>query len=504
MTTIFLVERTRPIRRQDPTSERAVSSRSPIVTLIYYLVFGSGYYQLLFNKRHKLHETRPNMNNEAATLTQRQDSLRETFELFNLETNLNSSLLSYGLNLGFIERRPADDRLSIVNLNIYPTNENKLVFGLLIELIVRVGIFIPASNLIRVAIEFGDKDNDRDNLMKCFYIMATILHQVINFDETSMRTINRVLLCVAVTLFSLTKIDSKPCEDMVRFKQKIKRRLLTDYYLWCLMLAMTFVLTFASTIVINPERVQGYDIHFYQMALNCFVSLHLSNSMRIIGYGRLIPLIIGTPLLFYDVGDEVTAIKALSLGTTYLLFWLSDWREMVDWNHSMLCEAGICKILNAEPGNLKHKFRKAKGKFDEWRLEEGLDDDGWFMLLDAPTNIPTTPPSGSQGAPTSSRSRPNDTSAPATTPNGDHRQQVPLVTEAGSSEGHDQGADDSESRSHGSSLDEGQEAVAGGLLVDEDNEMFGRLIDFSDRVIYLPSRNPLLTSLAAIVLIVWK
>jgi hypothetical protein len=428
------------------------------------------------------------MNDDGSiTALQQQDSLHEAIELFNLEAHSNSSLLNYGLNLGFIERRPNDGRLTIELLNLYPMSKDKVAENLLFEFLIRLGIFIPATNSVKIAIDLDEGDKDREYTFKCLYILSIILNQIFNFDEISIRTINRLLLSVAIILFSLTKIDSRPCADMRKFKQRIRRRLLIDYYLWCLLFAMSFVLTCASSVFINLERVNGIDLHFIQLVLNKFVALHLCSSMGMIGYGRLIPLIIGTPLLFLDVGDEITLAKATCLAVSYFFFWLSDWREMVDWNHSMLCEAGICKILNTEPGNLKQVFRKAKNKFDEWRVEEGLDDDGWFILLDTPTNNPTPE--------TTIRPQPSESSSS-------------VGQRSGSSENDQEFNEGDEDEDHDREPEEEQDddGVDEEPVDDNENLMPGgrHLIDFSDRVIYLQSRNPLLTSLAAIMLIVWK
>lgn len=445
------------------------------------------------------------MNDGPVTALQQQDSLHEAFELFNLETHNNSTLLSYGLNLGFIERRPNDGRLTIELLNLYPMSKDKFAENLLFEFLIRLGIFIPATNSVKIAIDVGDGNHDREHIIKCLYILSIILNQIVNFDEISIRTINRLLLSVAIILFSLTRIDSRPCADMIKFKQKIRRRLLIDYYLWCLLFAMSFVLTCASPVYINLERVHGIDLHIIQMILNKFAALHLCSSIGMIGYGRLIPLIIGTPLLFLDVGDEITLAKATCLAISYFFFWLSDWREMVDWNHTMLCEAGICKILNTEPGNLKHVFKKAKSKFDEWRVEEGLDDDGWFILLDAPTNNlthdgTTIRPNANDSSSSSSSSSPS--SSTGTTPESSENPQE--TNESTSDNEGEQNEDDEDRNGEPEEQDDGVEGAEEELDEDE-NMMHGRqLIDYSDRVIYLQSRNPLLTSLAAIMLIVWK
>jgi hypothetical protein len=441
------------------------------------------------------------MNDGQSIALQQQDSLHEAFELFNLETHNNSSLLSYGLNLGFIERRPNDGRLTIELLNLYPMSKEKFTESLIYEFLIRLGIFIPATNSIKIAIDVGDEDNNREQFLKSLYIISIVLNSIVQFDEISIRTINRLLLSVAIILFSLTKIDSRPCADMRKFKQKIRRQLLIDYYLWCLLFAMSFVLTCASSVFINLERVHGIDLHFIQLILNNLVALHLCSSIAMIGHGRLVPLIIGTPLLFLDVGDEITLAKGACLAVSYFFFWLSDWREMVDWNHLMLCEAGVCKILNTEPGNLKQIFKKAKNKFDEWRVEEGLDDDGWFILLDTPTN--NLAPDG-----TTIRPHANDSSSSAGT--------SPESSENNQQEVNNDDSEDNERQDEhnhgeppeddtGERLDEDDGEEEAELDDDNQNVQPGRqLIDYSERVIYLQSRNPLLTSLAAIMLIVWK
>lgn len=417
--------------------------------------------------------------------------IHEASELYNLQTQTNSSLLEFGLNLGFIERRPIDGRLTIESLNVFPSSSRKLFERLMTEFVLRLGMFIPATSLVNIAIQSNPHDPDREDALRCVYIFSILLHQIVNYDKTSVRTINRLLVCVAIILFSLTTTNSKPCNNMESFKKKIRTRLLVDYYLWTITLAMSYVLTCTSPLYINLELTHGIEMHTYHTLVTVFCVMHLCINMRLIGYGRLAPLIEGTSLLFLDAGDDITPMKCAVLFLLYLRFWASDWRELVDWNHSMLCEAGICELLNEGTGKLSAKVEKAKRKFDDWRLEEGMDDDGWFILLDAPARGTTT-----FRAPNESSSD-GTNSVDANTTHSDDQ----INRNTGGNNEQNQTHSDSDEIDQENDDENSEEEDDDD---DDDDAMNGQQVIDSERVIYLQSRNPLLTSLAIIILVLWK
>ena len=435
---------------------------------------------------------------DGPTATPTQLALLEAFELQNLQTN--TSLLEYGLQMGFIKLRTHSGRLTMELLNAYPMSPWKLVQSLLLETFMRLGIFIPAIGLVKLALD-SDSDsnqtstttatttpnrhsssesNHHEGTLRLFYVLFIIAHQFSYFDDTSIRSMHRLFMCIAIILFSWTTTNSPPCKDMIKFKKKIQHKLRIDYYLWCLLLAMDLVSTCSTPVHISPERYYGIESHMVQVLLSTFCVSHLSCSMRMIGHGRLVPIIIGTPLIFLDAGEDITLVKAITLVCCYLCFWCLDWRELVDWNHTMLCEAGICKILASEQGNLKHIARTAKRKFDYWRMEEGLDDDGWFILLDAPAAQSSV---RSQQARETSEQADEDSSQESTS-NQAAEEETPSSSSSSSSSSSDE---QTEPNSHR-----------------DQNVTRQQLLDYSERLVYLQSRNPLLTSLAAIMLMIWK
>lgn len=388
--------------------------------------------------------------------------LQEASELYNLEIS-NSTLLDYGLRMGFINCS-SSGHIIIDSLNMKLMSDGQIIKGILIEALVRLGIFLSACNLVKIAID--SKPNQRSQTTASqarpqmideyediregcigLYVLAILVHQVSSFDETSIRTLNRMSMTIAMILFTVTSADTKPCENMRKFKHKIRHRLMVDYYLWFLLLAMDFVLTCSSPFHTNLENVYGIELNLSHIVLSLYCSMHLSDTMQMIGQGGLTPLILGTPLIFLDAGDNITPVKAVILGFYYFRFYCSEWRELIDWNHSLLCQADICKILSQESGNLTQIIEKAKSKFDHWRTEEGLDDDGWFLILDPPLN------------------------------------QVNLSHEDAANENDDEDDEPSEGRA---------------------NRNEQQIVDYTDRAIYLQSRNPLLTSLAVVMLLVWQ
>lgn len=436
--------------------------------------------------------------------TTRVESLKEAFQLQSLSTNSSATLLEYCLQMGFVEKRLDDDRILMRTLNVYPMSDNRLVGSLAIEILVRLGIFIPATGLVKLAIDDSSRgsiaqDNEYEKARYLIYILSILVHQFINFDKVSVRTINRLLMCLAIILFSLSSTNSPPCDDMKKFKFKIRRRLQIDYYLWSLLLAMNFILTWTSPMHINPELAYATEMHLLHQLWTCLCCLQLCLNMKIIGNGRLNPIIVGTPLMFLDIGDEISVIKSSSLILCYIMFWCLDWRELVDWNHPMLCEAGICKLLNTEGGNLRHLAGKARQKFEYWLMEEGIDDDGWFILLDPPiaargsgANSTVLRPQSNHE---SSRNAADEDRDHDNNPNG-HNSSTSETSSVGDEAFLDEEEEEYESdEDEEEEEDEGEEDIVGGHR---------RLIDMNDRVIYLQSRNPLLTSLAALMLLVWK
>lgn len=382
------------------------------------------------------------------------NTLQESFELYNLQTN--SSLLDYGLQMGFIERTK-NGEMTIDSLNIKLMSGSQVVQSVLLEILMRLGVYLSATGLIKLAIENDSDDLDSEDSLKALYIISVFVHQFVNFDhKTIFRSINRSLMCIAIILFSLTTSNTKPCEDMKKFKHTIRHRLYGDYYLWSLLFCIDLVLTCSSPLHISIEQFYGTELNMMSNFITAYCVIHLSHSMQFIGNGRLIPIIFGTPLIFLDSSDDITLVKGLFLVLYYICFWCSDWRELADWNHPLIHDAGCCKILNQKPcKRLRFLIRDARRKFDEWRHEEGLNDEGWFLLLDPPAEQRTNPTTLDNIAPIE----------------GDDTEEV--------GEEEDQN-DDSNQR---------QQQLQ---------------IDFSNRLIYLQSRNPLLIWLATIILIVWK
>lgn len=369
------------------------------------------------------------------------DPLQEAFELQNLQSN--TSLLEYGLRLGLIEEKQ-NGQIIMELLNIKLMSSSQIFRTIVLELLMRLGVFVSATGLVKSAIDSHGDTPDAEDGMKCLYVISIIAHQIMNFDELSIRTINRILMSIAIILFSLTSSNTtQPCEDMKKFKQRIKNQLAVDYYLWCLLFAMDLVLTCTSPLHINLEQEYGYELNISHVVFTTCCVINLNASMQIMGHGRLVPLIFGSPLIFLDAGDSITMAKGLFLFLHYLLFWSAKWRDLVDCNHSMLCEAGVCKLLSKEKGNLWFIVWKSMRKLYHWRMEEGLDDEGWFLLLDPPASH--SDPVGVSN--TTENEAPTD--------------------------------------------DRGQ---------DQEHQ----LADYTGRVVYLQSRNPLLTSLAAIILMVWR
>lgn len=373
--------------------------------------------------------------------------IQEAFELLNLQIN-NSTLLDYGLHTGLIERL-TNGQMIMSLLNIKLMTGGEMFKSVLIEFLIRLGIFISASSFVKTAIESNVQNQDADDGILGLYVFSILIHQITNFDTVSLRTINRLLMTMAILLFSITTPNSAPCESMRNFKKRMKRRLIVDYYLWCLLFAMDLILTCSSPLHINLEQEYGIEFNIAHLILTVYCVLHLSKSMQMIGHGRLTPLILGTPLLFLDAGDSISSAKGTLLFMYYARFWLSDWRELVDWNHVMLCEAGVCSVLCNGRGDLSHIRREAKTKFHDWLLEHGLDDNGWFILLDPPANMT----------------------------NGS------IVTDSGTQPDTDENED------------EDARPATSEILIER---------DYTGRAIYLRSRNPLLTSLAAVIIIMLK
>lgn len=384
--------------------------------------------------------------------------IQEALELQNFQ--INSTLLDYGLNTGLIERL-SNGQMIMGLLNIKLMSGSQVVRSVLLEFFMRLGVFVSATSLVKMAIDSDQQDTDAEDGIRGLYILSIVAHQVVNFDSTNIRTINRLLMSMAILLFSITTPNSPPCENMKNFKQKIRKRLAIDYYLWCLLFAMDLVLTCSSPLHINLEQEYGTELNVSHVMLSSYCVIHLSKSLQMIGHGRLSPLIMGTPLLFLDAGDSMSAFKGLSLFLYYLCFWCSDWRELVDWNHLMLCDAGVCNVLSNERGTLRQIKKKAKLKFDDWLIEHGLDDEGWFILLDPPT----------------------------------HRGNESIVTPSGVNS-------ENEGTQSAETNHEGTEETS--ITATEQERSHLREVDYSGRAIYLQSRNPLLTSLAAIIIIVWK
>lgn len=388
-------------------------------------------------------------------------TLQEAFELYNLETN--SSLLNFGLNMGLIEKTTNND-MTMNSLNIKLMSESQVIQSVLLEVLMRLGIYLSATGLVKLSIQTDFDDPDTEDTLRGFYILSVVVHQLVNFQETStFRSLNRALMSIAIILFSITTTNTKPCQDMKEFMFKIRHRLWGDYYLWMLLFAIDLVLTCSSPILLNIEQFYGLELNISNF-ITAYCVIHLAHSMQMIGNGRLTPLIVGTPLLFLDAGDNITLVKGLFLTMYYLCFWCSDWRELVDWHHSLIHDAGVCKIFNQSPNKrLRLLLREARQKFDDWRLEEGLDDEGWFLLLDAPPELPQQ----------STRQQQSSTATNRTNP---HQEDDQPNFEELEVEG------ENEDR-------------------EEEDEQH---LDYAGRVIYLQSRNPLLVWLATIILIVWK
>lgn len=361
--------------------------------------------------------------------------------------------------------------------------------SVVLEVFMRLCIFFPATSLVKMAIDLENPEPSKEITIRNIYILSIITHQLANCDEISIRTLNRLLMCTAITLFCLTIRSSQPCEDMKKFKRKIQQRLELDYFLWCLLFAMDLVLTYSSSFRINLEFAYGVDFHMFHILLSSFTIVHLSRLMRITGNGKLMPLVAGTPMLFLDAGSDITVVKSFLLLLCYICFWCSDWRELVDWNHSMMCDAGICKLLNTENGTLRSVELLARSKFDEWRFEEGLDDDGWFILLEPPSTRSTSNVvrinNGEQGSTNEEDSNGNNETSDETNREGAQHQGTWTDTEAATGDEQGSEIEDNEYQHQTYAADQ-------------------QLIDYTDRVIYLQSRNPLLTSLAAIMLVLWK
>lgn len=451
----------------------------------------------------------------------RAESLKEAFQLQSLSTNSTATLLEYCLKMGFVEKRLDDDRILMKSLNVYPMSESRLVGSLAIEILARLGILIPATGLVKLAIDDSSRssvaqDKEYEKTRYLIYILSILLHQFINFDKVSVRTINRLLMCLAIILFSLSSTNSPPCDDMKQFKTRIRRRLQTDYYFWTLLLAMNFVLTWTSPMHINPEFAYVTEMHLFHQLWTCLCCVQMCLNMKLIGNGRLNPIIVGTPLMFLDIGDEISIIKCSSLVLCYIMFWCLDWRELVDWNHPMLCEAGICKLLKTERGNFSHLAGRARQKFELWLMEEGIDDEGWFILLD--------PPIAARGAGANSTVFRPQSNHESSSGQADHRldgddyiQPTTTTTTTNISQtGPNINQDNiSSTTSDESSMNQETRDEDGGHNTDEatddgqddGDDLYGigqPLVDMNDRVIYLQSRNPLLTSLAALMLLVWK
>jgi len=379
--------------------------------------------------------------------------VREALEIQNLQTN--TSLLDYGLHLGLFERSTSGQVIA-GSLNLKVLSPVVVVVNLSLELLVRLGIFVSATGLVGQAIVPATTNPKNADKLRCLYVFSAATHQIMNFDVTSIRTVNRLLMSIVIMLFGLRASISQPCEDLRKFMLRISYRLRIDYYLWCLLLAMDLVLTWSSTIHINLEQEYGTEINISHIMLSSYCVIQLSSSMLVIGNGLLTLLIMGTPLMFLDAGDNITVAKGISLFLYYLCFWSSDWRELFDWNHPILCKAEICKTLSTHPGDIKTVVREAAQKFDNWRIEEGLDDDGCFIAFDPPFV------------------RSSDT----TDANLNADQSIDLQNNSS----------DNDEEASGSSGQQPEE----------------RLTFDTSQAIYLQSRNPLLLTLAAIIIVIWK
>lgn len=401
--------------------------------------------------------------------------LQEAFELQSFQIN-NSTLLDYGLHTGLISRS-SNGQMIMSLLNIKLMSGGDVVKSVLMELFLRLGIFVSATSLIKMAIDSDTQDPDVEDVIRGIYILSVLFHQSINFNSTNLRNINRLLMSVAILLFNITTPNSPPCENMKNFKHKIRKRLTFDYYLWCLLFAMDLVLTWSSPLHIDLEQAYGTELNISHIMLSSYCVIHLSRSMQMIGHGRLTPLIIGTPLLFLDAGDSVSAVKALALVLYYLCFWCSDWRELVDWNHLLLCEAGVCSVLSSEQGNLKQIRSRAKTKFDDWLIEHGLDDEGWFIVFDSPSHV--------RNGTIIDENESSDTNQNESEPEIETEETEPP-----------EGSNDEQNENNPTFRSTSDH--------ESDSNNQPRDSNISGRVIYLPSRHPLLTTLAAILIIVWK
>lgn len=401
------------------------------------------------------------------------DPIHEAIELYNLQTN--STLLDYGLQMGFIEKTK-NGVMNVALLNMKLLSGAQVVQSVVLEIIMRLGVYLSATGLVKLAIETDIVNTNLEDTLRSLYIFSVVVHQYVNFEATTIfRSLNRSSMCIAIVLFSLTTSNKKPCKDMIRFRHTIRHRLYVDYYLWSLLFAIDLALTCSSPLHISIEQFFGMELNMVSNFITAYCVLHLSYSMQIIGCGRLTPVVFGTPLIFLDASDDITLVKGLFLGIYYLCFWCSDWRELADWNHSLIHEAGVCKILNQKPyKRLRHIIKEARQKFDEWRLEEGLYDEGWFLVLDPPAEQRTNP------ATINDVVEFDDDDAEVDDDDD--------ITEIGAENGH---IDDNNPQEIDGNVERGREEEQ-------------QLINYADRVIYLQSRNPLLVWLAAIILIVWK
>lgn len=404
--------------------------------------------------------------------------LQEAFELQHLQNN--GSLLEYGLRTGLIGA-VSDSYMFIDQLNIKLMSQSQIVSLVLLELLVRLGVFVSTTGLVKLCIDpIHEDDRAREGGLKVLYVLAMVTHQTLNFNTFSIRTVNRLLMSLAIILFSLTTFTERSCKDMERFKHRIGRRLSIDYYMWCTMFAMGLVLTCSSPIHINLEYEYGHESHIVLVIITLICASSLGSRMMLIGQGRLSPLILGTPMVFLDAGDYITIVKAIILFIYYIGFWSLDWREAVDWNHAMICQSGVCRLLSKQAGTYEELRKAASSKFDMWRMSEGLDDDGWFILLD-----PTS--STHDDASPESRSSEEET-------NSDHDQAEDQQEASEQQQQQQQQTDNEEEDDDDEHID---------ALLNDLNER-DHLVLRASRVIYLQSRHPLLTSLAALMLLVWE